>query len=70
MTLVSYLIQKTRNLYTKSIAEALNSVLSNERLRENLIIKGYERAKQFSWEKMAQESLNAYYIAYEHASKG
>ena len=39
------------------IAQGIISVLENQALREYIIKKGIERAKQFSWEKCAQETL-------------
>jgi len=42
------------------IAEAMYKVLTDKNLRENLIKKGLERAKQFSWEKTAKETLKIY----------
>lgn len=47
------------------IANAIYSILSNAHLINNLIKKGYDRAKIFSWEKMAHETLKAYYHALE-----
>jgi len=42
------------------IAEAMYKVLTDKNLRENLIKKGLERAKQFSWKKTAKETLKVY----------
>jgi len=42
------------------IAEAMYKVLTDQDLRKNLIKKGLERAKQFSWEKTAKETLEVY----------
>ncbi|MFA6391380.1 MAG: glycosyltransferase family 1 protein [Patescibacteria group bacterium] len=39
------------------IAESIDSVLNDGVIRDNLIKKGYVRAKQFSWEKTALETL-------------
>jgi glycosyltransferase involved in cell wall biosynthesis len=41
----------------EAIADAIGRVLSDERLRKNLIEKGLARAKQFSWRKCAAETL-------------
>ncbi len=49
---------------TASIAEAIYTVLTDERLRVNLIKRGRKRSESFSWEKMAQETLKAYQNAY------
>ncbi|MGB9787593.1 MAG: glycosyltransferase family 4 protein [Dictyoglomus turgidum] len=40
------------------IAKGIKEVLENEKLRKELIDKGIERAKEFSWEKSAREHLN------------
>jgi glycosyltransferase involved in cell wall biosynthesis len=42
----------------KKIAEAIEKVLSDGNLREELIQKGYENIKRFSWEKCARETLD------------
>ncbi len=41
-------------------AEKIIEILGNDRLRKDLIAKGLARAKEFSWEKTARETLNAY----------
>jgi len=46
--------------HTYSLTSALEMVLTDERLRRELVSKGLERAKQFSWEKAAQETLSIY----------
>lgn len=43
-----------------SLAEAILNVISDRTLRSELIIKGKERAKLYSWERTAKETLNAY----------
>ena len=43
---------------TNSLSKAIEKVLLNETLRNNLIAKGIERAKKFSVEKMARKILN------------
>ena len=45
---------------TYSLTRALEMVLTDERLRQELVAKGLERARQFSWEKAAKETLNIY----------
>jgi glycosyltransferase involved in cell wall biosynthesis len=45
---------------TEEMAEGLFHLATDESLRENLIKKGYERVKKFTWEKMASEILNIY----------
>lgn len=42
------------------IAETILQVISSPQLRQNLITKGKERVKLFSWERTAKETLNAY----------
>ncbi len=44
----------------EEIAETIEKVISNEELRKELIQKGINRVKQFSWEKTAKETLNLY----------
>lgn len=41
-----------------ALADAIVRVLSDQNLRESLIAKGYERVKQFSWEKTARKILS------------
>lgn len=41
------------------IAKNLESIIQNSELRKELIKKGYEQAKKFSWEKTARETLKA-----------
>jgi glycosyltransferase involved in cell wall biosynthesis len=45
---------------TNDIAKALVNVLDDEKLRERLKKAGPERAKQFSWKKMAEQTLEIY----------
>lgn len=42
------------------IAQAIHDVLNSEALRAQMRRKGFERAKNFSWEKTARETLEAY----------
>jgi glycosyltransferase involved in cell wall biosynthesis len=42
------------------LTQAMLKILTKENLRENLIKKGLERAKMFSWEKAAKETLRVY----------
>lgn len=44
----------------EEIANAMYRALTNEQLRDELRQKGFERAKQFSWEKAARETLAVY----------
>ncbi len=45
---------------TAAIANAMRQLIESPELREDLRKKGFERAKQFSWKKMAEETLNGY----------
>lgn len=42
---------------TRSIARALKNILTNENLRQDLIARGRERVKSYSWQKCAEETL-------------
>lgn len=42
---------------TSGFANALHQILSDEQLRQTLIARGYERIKDFSWERCAEETL-------------
>jgi len=42
------------------ISDALNQMHDNERLRKSLIEKGFDRVKQFSWDKFAKEMKDIY----------
>ncbi len=44
----------------EEIVSAIETVLTNAKLREELIKKGFERVKRFSWEKTARETLDIY----------
>ncbi len=46
------------------LSEAICKVLIDQTLRKNLIEKGLKRAKEFSWEKAAKETLRVYEEAY------
>lgn len=39
---------------------AMERIIKNKKLRDNLGEKGYERSKNFSWEKTARETLEVY----------
>ncbi|HRZ95612.1 MAG TPA: glycosyltransferase family 1 protein [Candidatus Moranbacteria bacterium] len=45
---------------TNSISEAVNNILSDDNLRKDLIRRGYERIKKYSWKKMAKITLEVY----------
>lgn len=42
------------------MAEKINEVLTHPKLREELIKKGHEQVKKYSWQKMAEETLTVY----------
>jgi glycosyltransferase involved in cell wall biosynthesis len=42
---------------TRDISEKMQILLKDEKIRQDLINKGYEQAKKFSWEKSARETL-------------
>ncbi|MDP2923091.1 MAG: glycosyltransferase family 1 protein [Candidatus Omnitrophota bacterium] len=43
-----------------SIAKAMKKIAEDEQLKKQLIEKGFKRAKEFSWQKMAREILQIY----------
>jgi len=45
------------------LAEAMSKVLTNSKLRDNMVKKGLEQAKSFSWEKTAEQTLEVYHSA-------
>ena len=44
----------------EEITAAMDSLLSNEGLRKTLAEKGFERSKEFSWEKAARQMLGVW----------
>lgn len=44
----------------RSIQDAVQRVISHENVRSDLIARGHERLKRFSWETTAQKTLNVY----------
>lgn len=44
----------------KDVADKITKVLEDSILRESLIQKGFKRAKNFSWEKCARETIDVY----------
>lgn len=48
----------------KAIADGLLEVFSNRQLREELMEKGLRRAKNFSWKRVAEETLGVYNEVY------
>jgi len=47
-------------LSVEDMAEKIGEAVTNGKLREELIKKGLENIKRFSWQKMARETLEAY----------
>jgi len=45
---------------TSSLAQAMRRVLTDDKLRDNLVRKGPEQSKKFSWEKTAELTLQVY----------
>lgn len=44
----------------EAIADAVSRVLKDMNLRQSLILKGLERAKQFTWERAAEQTFQVY----------
>ncbi|MEA3273009.1 MAG: glycosyltransferase family 1 protein [Patescibacteria group bacterium] len=44
----------------KNFSQGINEGLNNQAVRTDLIIKGHQRAKDFSWKKCAMETLKLY----------
>ncbi len=44
----------------REMSEAIYRVISDEKLKQTLIKKGYERVRKFTWEKAAQETLEVF----------
>ena len=45
---------------TDSLVKAMRQVLTDAKLRDDMIRKGFEQSKRFSWEKTARETLEVY----------
>ncbi len=45
---------------TDQIAQAIELLVSDIKLRQKLIEKGFENAKRFTWEKAAHQTLEIY----------
>ena len=45
---------------TDSLVEAMRQVLTNRELRDDMVTKGLEQAKKFSWERTARETQEVY----------
>jgi glycosyltransferase involved in cell wall biosynthesis len=44
----------------EAMAQSINKVISDEDLRQNLVAKGREQIKRYSWRRMAEETLAIY----------
>ena len=53
----------------EDIALKTHTLLTNDKLRQKLITRGFENLKRFSWQKMAKETLDIYLKALEKLSK-
>ncbi|MDD4247585.1 MAG: glycosyltransferase family 1 protein, partial [Methanosarcina sp.] len=47
------------------LADSMYEVLTNDRLKNDMSKKGLNRAKMFSWEKCARETLKVYEEVFE-----
>jgi glycosyltransferase involved in cell wall biosynthesis len=47
-------------LNTADIARAINDILVNEKLQKELVKKGYQQIKKYSWRRMAQQTYQIY----------
>jgi glycosyltransferase involved in cell wall biosynthesis len=45
---------------TSSLVQAMRRVLTDDKLRNNMVSKGLEQSKKFSWEKTAELTLQVY----------
>jgi len=55
---------------TSGLADAIEIVLTDKRLRQELVSKGFDHARQFSWEKTARETLGIYQSVERELSTG
>jgi len=55
---------------TEEIGNAIFKIINDKKLRQEIIIKGFENIKRFSWEKCARETLKVYEeVLNENANK-
>jgi glycosyltransferase involved in cell wall biosynthesis len=45
---------------TQAMADAINEVLTNKKLRTSLVRKGHAQADKYSWQRMAKQTLDIY----------
>jgi glycosyltransferase involved in cell wall biosynthesis len=55
-------------LDTNDMARAINDVLTNKKLRDSLIKKGFAQNRMFSWERMAKQTHTVYMNALKKSS--
>ena len=48
---------------SEEISDAINQICQDEQLRKDLIAKGFQRAKLFSWQKFAVRMKEIYSMA-------
>ncbi len=53
----------------EDIAAGMQKVLEDSQLRDNLIQKGYQQVKKYSWEKTARQILDIYDEVYQETKK-
>jgi glycosyltransferase involved in cell wall biosynthesis len=46
--------------HTKEIANAIEEVVNNKKLRDELVVKGKVQVKKYSWRRMAEQTLEVY----------
>ena len=54
---------------SESISDAVKAILKDSNLGERLIEKGFRRAKEFSWEKCAKDTLQLFEYLYDSEKK-
>jgi glycosyltransferase involved in cell wall biosynthesis len=47
-------------LDTEAMADAIEEVLTDKKLRSSLVRKGHAQVKKYSWERMAEQTLAVY----------
>ncbi len=44
----------------KELVKKVNSVVKNQKLKENLVAQGYQQVRKYSWKSMAEQTLKVY----------
>lgn len=52
-------------LNAKDVGNAMYSIYTDSELRESLVSKGFDRAKDFSWEKTVDETVAVFNSVYK-----